>query len=526
MRPPLLPNLLHYHGRIYHRNPWADTSIGVCSAFEAFRENPVHFFLHDFFGMTREVAEYFAESVFCILESSDDSRRVSAHEFGAWAKNLPSLIGARKPALTSIVTQLAAEEGQQKRQRKRGARKGKGAQNAAAAASLPSPEDDRLDSLASANQELVRELSRMSTRSSVMSLQPSLDEVTPVPALPSPQRKASRWKGVFSLQKQTTPPPLAVSPSAAETLVELAPSKTLYDDNARDREEMRSAPRQMSATASNVSNLIMGLSPPTPPEDERGRRRERERDGEDKYLSARVPADWQNGPSSASSSRVRNVSPLSTRSRNGTAPNALGPSFTSNNWRNSTSSSLSVATGTTSNYTRFSNASTRSVSTANTSVSASSWRTGGTTASGTKAPLHKPAMIKGGWLHCFHHRSSHERLLSDMNGIPWELGELPRDCYLDPQTAVFSRPPQPKKIKVGGGRSAAGGLTPIVENRRHSPPVPSKLSVAINAADAETGSSPPHSPSPPPSATDNSPKKVNKGQINALAKMLSALKAR
>jgi len=47
-----------------------------------------------FTGMTRPVAEVLANKVFCLLpDSKEDAPRMSAAEFGAWARNLPNLLG-------------------------------------------------------------------------------------------------------------------------------------------------------------------------------------------------------------------------------------------------------------------------------------------------------------------------------------------------------------------------------------------------------------------------------------------------
>ena len=47
-----------------------------------------------FTGMTEAVADVLANDVFCILDDpADDSRRMSAAEFGSWVKNLPTLLG-------------------------------------------------------------------------------------------------------------------------------------------------------------------------------------------------------------------------------------------------------------------------------------------------------------------------------------------------------------------------------------------------------------------------------------------------
>ena len=38
--------------RLYHYNPWTDTTEGACPSFSLFRQNPTHFFLSRFSGMT------------------------------------------------------------------------------------------------------------------------------------------------------------------------------------------------------------------------------------------------------------------------------------------------------------------------------------------------------------------------------------------------------------------------------------------------------------------------------------------
>ncbi|KZV85887.1 Pkinase-domain-containing protein [Exidia glandulosa HHB12029] len=483
---------------VYHRNPWSDTSIGACEAFELFRENAQEFFMKGFYGMTRDVAEYLSESVFCILEQPDDTRRVSAQDFGVWVKNLPQLMGARPraPAMT-----VDTDNPQQKRQRKRGQRKNRTTSALSSNTSLPSPEDDRLETLASRNQDLVRELSRLSTRSSVNSLQSSLRSQAlqpppPVPSLPSPQRKTSRWKGVFSLKQQS-------AAASAPSVVDREPEVVLVEEEP---------PRQMSATVSNVSSLIMGLSaPPGSQDQDRGRRRDRE-EVDPGLLSPRSP-DWSEARGSDPDSSRRNVSPLSTRSRGGAS--TLGPSFQSANWRNSMSSSASsIHTG--SAYTRFSNASVRSVSTAATSLSGSSWRTGPSAQvqlDKAGKPLRRPSNVK------------------EMNGVPWELHELPRYAHMDPRAHVFDSPPAPKPPRAARRQDGARGLSTIAEGRNGSGNAsgvgsPPKLSVytQTDAATSTTGLSPPQSPTT--AGADGGPKKVNKGQINTLAKLLSTLKSR
>lgn len=80
---------------LYHYNPWTDTTENVCPSFQLYLQNPVNFFMTRFTGMTLPVAEFLATRVFCILQDpTDDSARITAREFGKWAKQLPSLLGS------------------------------------------------------------------------------------------------------------------------------------------------------------------------------------------------------------------------------------------------------------------------------------------------------------------------------------------------------------------------------------------------------------------------------------------------
>ncbi|KAF9474565.1 Pkinase-domain-containing protein [Pholiota conissans] len=79
---------------LYHFNPWTDTAQGACSSFDVYLKDPVNFFMTRFMGMTRPVADVLANKVFCILQDPhDDSPRMGAAEFGAWSRNLPTLLG-------------------------------------------------------------------------------------------------------------------------------------------------------------------------------------------------------------------------------------------------------------------------------------------------------------------------------------------------------------------------------------------------------------------------------------------------
>jgi len=103
-----------------------------------------------------------------------------------------------------------------------------------------------------------------------------------------------------------------------------------------------------------------------------------------------------------------------------------------------------------------------------------------------------------------------------MAAVPWELGQLPRQMHMNPVGDIFGSPPPPRKPRV---RKPKDTLDTISE-RSGMPPrsaVPlSEIQEAMeNHADPEEEGV---------EDEDGVPKKVQKGQINALAKMLSALR--
>ena len=81
--------------RLYHHNPWADTSTGACQSFMYYLEQPVAFFMQRFPGMTIAVAQFFANHVFNLLDPDPTQpiTRISAHDFGVWARDLPIHLG-------------------------------------------------------------------------------------------------------------------------------------------------------------------------------------------------------------------------------------------------------------------------------------------------------------------------------------------------------------------------------------------------------------------------------------------------
>jgi serine/threonine protein kinase len=526
---------------LYHFNPWTDTAQGVCSSFELFRQQPVNFFMQRFTGMTQPVATFLATKVFCIIgDSKDDSRRITAEEFGAWAKDLPSHFavpgharvastastqghpissglpqsrpasrqaslnvapsrGARSISrvpsffdvqLADLPTVLDQDnEGQEdesesnsrsastQKRRKRGARKGRGGKE-----HIPMVPTENADltshTLAEASQTLVRELSRASRSSFKSSV--VADDVPPLPStdlLPAAvSKKSSKWKlsfGKSSGERSLPSPPLSFD-------------ETCSSDS-----------RQMSATASNVTNLIMGLnapplkSPPTTP------REQYEESSYTRGRRARSPlrqSNYSNGPYIerwANSVDNRGTSPTSTRSGRPLASSAS--SMASDNWRSSSSAATS-----TSAFTRYSNG---SVSTIATSVSSSSWRN-----------PKKPTIAPGGGRHHYVQAEIPPNV-KFMTGVPWELNELPRGLHNDPTGDIFGAPPAARTQR---GRKPKDFKLDTISERPGLSPKPQRLDASTSTTDLNGISR--------DGDFEGSPKKVQKGQINALAKMLSALR--
>lgn len=109
-----------------------------------------------------------------------------------------------------------------------------------------------------------------------------------------------------------------------------------------------------------------------------------------------------------------------------------------------------------------------------------------------------------------------------MDGVPWELMELPRQQHPNPVGDIFGQPPvrkqrtrKPKELTLDTiterpQNSAAKGSPGTRQRRDASTSTTDLRGVLSHESTKDDG--------------DNSPKKVQKGQINALAKMLSALR--
>lgn len=199
---------------------------------------------------------------------------------------------------------------------------------------------------------------------------------------------------------------------------------------------------------------------------------------------------------------------------------------------------MSSAGTSTSAFTRYSNGSTRSVSTAATSVSNTSWRSGAGSkhehGSGHHSQL--PANVKGEFdpsaltraLPCAHVSSLFTLFLyavcdTVVTGTPWELNVLPRQMYHNPDEVKFSAPPLRKPRRAPKSNlSESVALGTISERPQHKEPVAQRMDASTSTTELETLSR-----DRDPDSTgshEGTPRKVQKGQINALAKMLSALR--
>ncbi len=536
--------------RLYHCNPWVDTVKDGCSSFDQYLLNPTNFFMRRFSGMTLPVANFLVDNVFCILDDpTDDSQRIGAREFGVWVPvlNGDGSDGATLPALDLVLDEEDEEEQQQPqdpqqeevrspspsvrsnsntKRRKRG-RKGKGM----------NPSMDHIQTselLASASQTLARELSRQ-TRSASATLQ-SFPDVPPPPPVPAPvsipiiTKKPSRWKLSYFAKNS---------------------GEAAMSTRSSDSQSSHPTSNQGPTRTTRVTNLIMGLdsssTPTSPP------------------LPSLPPSESESAQAMGEEPQLQPQSwraPSPTSMRSGRASSSISSSSASNNWRSSMASTNTLS----STFTRYSNQSRASVSTFATSVSASSassstnWRkqSGSAMAStsslasslnsnnGSQSshinglPRRPPANIKRMFfsadapllpgIHSLNGR------FSALNGVPWELSGAPRH---------FGSPPparERKRAARGGGKgkqpttgtTGKSALEPINERPQHQMQMQCRQDAATSTTDlsfqvqgSQTGAGgqgqPLHGQGQGGQQDGEAPK-VGKAQINALAKMISALR--
>ena len=110
-----------------------------------------------------------------------------------------------------------------------------------------------------------------------------------------------------------------------------------------------------------------------------------------------------------------------------------------------------------------------------------------------------------------------------VTGTPWELYQLPRQMYPNPDDAKFGGPPT-RKRRANKPKDIT--LDTITERPLH-PKSPLGLGqrqdAATSTTDLDRGDSG-NRDREGGDSRDGTPRKVQKGQINALAKMLSALR--
>jgi len=108
-----------------------------------------------------------------------------------------------------------------------------------------------------------------------------------------------------------------------------------------------------------------------------------------------------------------------------------------------------------------------------------------------------------------------------MDGIPWELDQLPRGQHPNPNGDIFGSPP----VRKQRTRKPPKDLKLDTITERPSGPVSNQKSPPEHLRDASTSTTDLSGGAPNNGKDDGEGvKKVQKGQINALAKMLSALR--
>lgn len=87
---------------IFHRSPFREPHLERCDSFASYCTDPIGFLMESFEGLTEETARFLSDNVLCnIVTGLQDAaegrepsqKRVSAREFGRWAKTLPAHFG-------------------------------------------------------------------------------------------------------------------------------------------------------------------------------------------------------------------------------------------------------------------------------------------------------------------------------------------------------------------------------------------------------------------------------------------------
>lgn len=112
-----------------------------------------------------------------------------------------------------------------------------------------------------------------------------------------------------------------------------------------------------------------------------------------------------------------------------------------------------------------------------------------------------------------------------VTGTPWELDQLPRQMYGNPEEARFGQPPPPRKRRAPKGKDSKLDSVNKLDTINEWPAKsPLGLGARSDAATSTTDLDRVTSRNGGSEDDGSSPRKVQKGQINALAKMLSALR--
>lgn len=111
-----------------------------------------------------------------------------------------------------------------------------------------------------------------------------------------------------------------------------------------------------------------------------------------------------------------------------------------------------------------------------------------------------------------------------MTGVPWELNEMPRQMHPNPAGDIFGSPPPQRKRGNGNGPRNNKQTPGATENKLDTiseRPCGQNMEASTSTTDLSNGGS---AGKEGDLLDGTGPKKVQKGQINALAKMLSALR--
>lgn len=103
-----------------------------------------------------------------------------------------------------------------------------------------------------------------------------------------------------------------------------------------------------------------------------------------------------------------------------------------------------------------------------------------------------------------------------MTGTPWELSQLPRQMYQNPEEIKYGGPPQHKRR----AQKLKDSTLDTISERPNKAPVAQRRDAATSTTELDGMAR----ERDEDGTYDGVPRKVQKGQINALAKMLSALR--